>query len=422
MENRTDMRKKIPFWRIRVGIRLTSLLVFSILFSYQCFADNELQTKRAVLINHITSKFPEQLTDPQKVNRKSKSQFGYGLSLFRLRLYRFSEFIDPNDFGEHSYGKPSPREHNGAIYTCRGGFIDFSHLRASADWSVYLTFKIIKDNADFDLPPKDGSLRLHFKDLDELTVEDIASLGQKIAFERLVWHEISSWYRHRPNFKLPEQQSAFSPEDIYSDFLGTLIGKNIALRILNKEEDLTYSQIASEEIKKAVSQLLPLSTKDDSRRAYDIVDRSKQRQLSKAKRNKDIWWDSHIVFLDQRYVFKRYMNIGPKLDPWLVPKAKKIICPTESKAEVLSVPSKTKAGVSLYKYYDFKISPDSILFYDKRAGKVLHPPFEPFLTSDFEKIMAHIHKDMERSLLADFDKRNSFDPVPYFKKAKGAKL
>ncbi|MES2619452.1 MAG: DUF4056 domain-containing protein [Bacteroidota bacterium] len=398
------------------------ILAFSFLYSSQGFADNEFRTKRAALADRIADKFPEQLTDPQKINRKSKSQFGYGLSLFRLRLYRFSEFIDPANFGQHSYGKPSTKERNGVIYTCRGGFIDFSHMRASADWSVYLIFKMVHDNADFDLPDKDGKLSLHFKNLDDLSLNDIASLGQKIAFERLVWHEISSWYHHPPNFILSEQQSAFSPEDIYSDFLGTQVGKNIALRILNNSEDLSYSEIASEEIRKAVTDLLPMGTKDKSKKAYDIVDRHKQRLLPRAKKNKDIWWDSHIVFLDQRYVFKRYLDVGPKLSPWLVPKAKKIICPADSKSQVLSVPQNTKAGVSLNNYYEFQIIPDTTLFYDKRNAKEIHPPLQPFVSKDLEKIISFVKKDMEKSLLPGFDKRNSVDPVPSFGKVKGAEF
>jgi hypothetical protein len=138
-------------------------------------------------------------------------------------------------------------------------------------------------------------------------------------------------------------------------------------------------------------------------------------KLSPAERNTDIWWDSDIVFVDERYVFKRDMDMGPALHPWLIPHSEQVGCPEHAQEEVLSVPQTTKAGASLNDYYDFSIAPDSILFYHHKTGAVLFEPFAPFLTRDLSQIVKHTRKEMEAELLPGFDKRDHNDPVPQYK-------
>ncbi len=377
--------------------------------------ESKLEFNRVLLTGHINKYYAEQLTNPQKKSRKSLSQFGYNLELIPFPMFPITEFIDPDDFGRQSYGKGGPGEHNGSLYTCRGGFMDFSHIRCAADWTVYLTFKIITEQHDFDLPPEAGTLKLRFQNLDKLSLDDVGSLAQKITVERLVWHEVASWHYHSPNYEFSEQQSTFTPEDLYSNILGTVIGKKIAMRILKNLDTLSYSEIASEEIAKEIASLNPVKTKKESKEAYDIVDRYKQLKLPVAKRNKDVWWDSNIVFSDERYCFKRYMNIGPQMPPWLVPESQQLGCPVHPKAEVLPVPQKASTGESFYSYYQFTISPDSVLFFAKKSHKQLHPVFMPFSTQHFDIVVNQIGKEMEEQLLAGYDKRDNDDPVAQFK-------
>ena len=393
----------------------TSLFLILMLSTTCIYAGDELSVKRTAFIHHIAAHFAEQLTNPQKKNRKSLSQFGYNLSSIPFPIFPITSFINPKNFGPQSYGKPSLKEHNGSLYTCNGGFMDFSHLRCAADWTVYLTFKLITDTVDFYLEPEAGSLQLHFSQLDKLKLEDIVSLAQKITFDRLIWHEVASWHYHLPNYGSSEQQSTFTPEDLYSDFVGTVIGRNIALRILRNLDTLSYSKIATQEIAKVIASLHPLKTKKASALAYDLVDRSVQLKLPADKRNKDIWWDSRIVFSDERYCFKRSMDLGPPLEPWLVPTSKTLKCPDHPKPEVLQVPQRTLAGVSFYKYYTFTITPDRDLFYGKLSGKELHTPFGSFTTEHFDDAVRVVYKEMEERFLPGFDIRNSQDPVPSYK-------
>lgn len=373
--------------------------------------------KKMALSDFISKHFPQQLTDPEKKKRKSFSQFGYNLYLIPIPLFPITQFINPREYGIQSYGQPGKGERNGVLYTCKGGFIDFSHMRVAVDWTVYLTFKIITENGDFNLPDEGGNLKLHFKNLEKLSIEDIASMAEKIAFERLLWHEVASWHYHPPNYTLSEQQSAFSPEDIYSNSLGAYIGRKVALHILEDKDDRPYAEIASEAIKNEIELLDPVNSKKKSKEAYDIVDGYKQDQLLYSQRNDDIWWNSQIIFADERYVFKRYMNIGPLMDPWLVPSQEKIGCDSGTVAETIKLPQVTERGISFYKYYNFRIEPSAKLFYNKRTHKQIHPPFKPFSTENFATVVNQIRGEMEKALLPGFDKRDCTDPVPQYKGA-----
>ncbi|HLP20081.1 MAG TPA: DUF4056 domain-containing protein [Chitinophagales bacterium] len=374
--------------------------------------------KRVALKKYVAQYYPYQLTYPQKKNRKSLSQFGYGLFLVQAPLYPISQFINPHNFGSHSYSKPGRKERNGALYTCRGGFVDFAHMRCAADWTVYFAFKILNDTNDLQIPGDASTMHIHFNKANQLPIEDIVALAQRLAYERLTWHEIASWYYHPPNHVIREQQSTFTPEDTYSNFLGTVVGQKVALRILRDREKLPYEQIASEEVEKMISVLQPVNSKRDSRHAYDIVDRCKQLKLPETKRNKDIWYDSGIVFMDYRYCFKRNIDIGPKIEPWLVPASESVGCNTQIEPHVLSVPQKTTTGNPLSDFYTFTIIPEHSLFYSNKKGKQLHIPFPTFTTTTIQQVVMHVAKDMEQTLLQGFDKRDKHDPVPAFKKIK----
>ncbi|MBS1685934.1 MAG: DUF4056 domain-containing protein [Bacteroidetes bacterium] len=389
-----------------------------VVYPYRCWSATDTQNLRETNAPYIKSHFSEQLTDPEGKKRRNFSQFGYGLSFFTVPLFPITDFIEPNDYGLHSFGKPDIKEKNGSLYTCRGGFIDFSHMRAAADWAVFLTFKIITEPTGFDLPHEGGDLRIDLRRANTLSLDDIAAMAQKIAFERLEWHEIASWHYHQPNYTFNEQQSTFTPEDTYSNFLGTRIGRNIALRILTKRENLSYSEIASDEIQKMITALEPVRSKKETKEAYDIVDRAKQMELPAAERNKDVWWDSKVIFRDERYVFKRYINMGPSVGPWLVPHEERLGCLVNTKGQVWQVPAKTKSGISFYRYYTFTIRPDSLLFYSKNGHKQLHPPFGTFASRNMGHIRDFIAREMQKQLTPGFSRRDKKDPEKYYKKLK----
>src|ERR1043165_632532 len=394
----------MPHWvkksTVFYGCRMSLLLVLCLaLIPALALTDNESVAKRRYLVNLITTKYSAQLGNPEVKKRKSMSQFGYNLYFTTFPLFPIRQFVKPHHLGQHSYGKHISGEKNGALYTCKGGFMDISHIRAAIDWTVFLTFKIIVENGDFELPAQEGGrMQLHFTNLEKLSTNEIASMAQKIAYERLLWHELASWQYHMPNYTFNEQQSAFTPEDIYSNFLGTVIGRNVALRILQGDDSTAFTTIASEEIDKMIDELRPVQGIKQTEKAYDIVDRHQQMKLPEDKRNTDVWWDSKIVFKDERYVFKRYTDIGPVLQPWLIPKAETVGCTASVGGKKLEVPQKTKSGESFYDYYVFTIMPDALLFYTKK-GKQLHPPFGAFTSRQIDGVLAQKKTEMELQLL-----------------------
>lgn len=393
------------------------LLVLVFLFMGSGFTNDLTPAKKqAALRAYIHSYYAEQFTSPQKKNRKSLSQFGYGLSLIPVPLYRIGQFINPHDFGQHSYGKPNlTKENNGVLYTCKGGFIDFSHMRCALDWTVYLAFAMLDNPDSIAMDPEGARFELAVRHMGKLSVEDIAALAQRIAYERLAWHEVASWYYHPPNYTFNEQQSAFTPEDLYSNYLGTVIGRNVVLRIIKQPDAKPFSEIASEEIQKVITSLEPMTTVEKSKQAYDKVDRCKQLKLPAEVRNDDTWYDSGIIFMDQRYVYKRNIVLGPKIEPWLVPQQADLGCSSNT-AQVYMVPQKNKGGVPLSRFYTFTIHPDSSLFFADKTGEQLAPTFGSFTIDKLPQITQLVKRQMEKELLPGFDKRDHHNPVDSFDK------
>ena len=151
-----------------------------------------------------------------------------------------TNFLDANSLGRHSYGF-FLLENNGIVYTCRGGHIDIAHVRINADNVKYLYYKVrknlLKEKRDlifklnvepstyfvtFDYPPDWESKTDQDKQkvADELAME----LSQYFTFTMTTWHEVLTWYGYKCMGVLPEQPSAFSWEDIYSNLVGIRIG------------------------------------------------------------------------------------------------------------------------------------------------------------------------------------------------------
>jgi len=149
-------------------------------------------------------------------------------------------FADPNNLGKHDgNGEKRKDEKTGMIYTCKGGFIDLSHLREGVDRTAFLTeltkknltegktefnFKIIEPSVywvKITLPGdwKDKTETSKAKIINEASIY----LGQYFAHNSMIWHEIITWYGYSSTGIFPENISSFSWEDTYSDILGTCI-------------------------------------------------------------------------------------------------------------------------------------------------------------------------------------------------------
>lgn len=189
----------------------------------------------------------------------------------RLRIGAFfgspigMDFPDPNNLGHHQYSNKMG-ERNGMVYTCRGGFIDIGHVRESADRTAYLagvtyrnlmlhkpafTFRVIE-------PSRYWVSISYPEDWQDLTIEERSEIagqasilmGQYFARTSLIWHEILTWYGFSSTGIFPENISAFSCEDTYSDLLGTCLAV-WALR----DDSQTYDEAMTQLIDRSLREL-----------------------------------------------------------------------------------------------------------------------------------------------------------------------
>jgi hypothetical protein len=246
-----------------------------------------------------------------------------GCSIFnepRVRLGSYAtntpgtNFLDANNLGRHSYGN-FLFENNGIVYTCRGGHIDIAHLRIGADNVRYLYYKVRKNllkgkpyltfklNVEpsiyfvtFDYPSDWESKTNKDKqnEADELAME----LSQYLTFTMTTWHEVLTWYGYKCMGILPEQPSAFSWEDIFSNLVGIRIGAE-ALR----DEKHGYDTAVTIAIKKELENL-------------GVQSASTARKASEKMRGK---WYTGTFFVDMKV---RNFDIGTDdgfVTPMLVP-------------------------------------------------------------------------------------------------------
>lgn len=151
-----------------------------------------------------------------------------------------TNFLDSNSLGTHSFGR-SWSEKNGIVYTCRGGHIDIAHARIAADNVRYLQDKskralLIKDrefhfklkvepstyDVKLEYPLRWGSLSGEVRQniIDEVSIE----MGEYLTYIMTTWHEVLTWYGFKSMGFIPEQPSAFSWEDMYSNVFGIQVG------------------------------------------------------------------------------------------------------------------------------------------------------------------------------------------------------
>jgi len=262
------------------------------------------------------------LPEPQRLRPCCVFGNDIGVQIRSIPLpgYEIQNVLDVDELGTHQYNKGSvsalPRgqgglisdEASGILYTCRGGFIDISHVRDNADRTLYFAFQIGRIAATggaFAIAGEGAERRIVVRPLDARLVkaygfrEVVTRLAEWLDFQASIWHEIATWYGWSST-RFSEQPSAFSPEDLYSN----LVGAKIAATIIRRQEassEIEYNRAVTVLLKDALGKLGPLP-KDATRRAFEYVD--------------GIWWDSTKRVPDNQLVRHRNFNIGPSLSPW----------------------------------------------------------------------------------------------------------
>lgn len=208
--------------------------------------------------------------------------------------------------GAHSYsGEGLIHESNGLVYTRRGGFIDTGHLRDYADLTAYLAMKleplVARGEGTFALPPLGGEIRVSVLAPARGAVPAAsARLAQRIAYLVSIWAEILQYYGHSPSRGVDEIYSAFTPEDVYSNLLGTYVGAAAVASSLPYDD-------AVDAILQGHLKVLGALSSEETRAILERLD--------------GVWWHRATAWPSPNLVIKRSFEIGPRVGPVLAPGA-----------------------------------------------------------------------------------------------------
>jgi len=260
---------------------------------------------------------------------------------------KLDNVLNPERLGHHSYMKRSVEtEMNGLIYTCKGGTVDIAHVRDYADWTAYLYERIIKvlgTGVLMEIPAEAANREILLRPvLTELTEDERRNLAillaQRISFQLSVWHEIVTWYDHRSVALFSERLSSFSPEDMYSNLLGAIIGGEAI------KTGVDFNMAMDCKIESAVHNLVPLPP-GQTKKTLDSVD--------------GLWWDRTKTIPDMQMVTRRNLDVGDEIRPWIISDKYSPYCSgREEKPTSLVVPKYGPKDLLLDDLYELRFTVD----------------------------------------------------------------
>lgn len=226
--------------------------------------------------------------------------------------YENGNILQADAIGPHGYDDANAAlEHNGLVYTCRGGYIDIAHIRDNADRTLFLTMQIVRklpEGGTVEMPEEGTLRRIVIKPLPKGMLGrhgrwNIAMrMAEWINFKLSVWHEIATWYGWESVKGFSERLSAFSPEDLYSNMVGQKIAVGM---VYNNEADSRSQYDLNMNIWiQGVLRRLGAVKLEDARLATKLVD--------------GLWWDSTKAIPDFKLVTRRNLKIDSPVSPWIV--------------------------------------------------------------------------------------------------------
>lgn len=315
-------------------------------------------------------------------------------------IYENENVIALADIGPHGYdrGGAAP-ERDGLVYTCRGGFIDIAHVRENADRTLWLALRIVRalpDGVTLELPEEGTQRRVVVAPLPRGLLTQHGRWHAAIAlaswanYQLSIWHEVVTWYGWQSTPGFPEKLSAFSPEDAYSNVLGTNIAAGIVedLEIRSREQ---YDRSVDAWLREALRRLGAVP-KQQARAAMAAVD--------------GLWWDSSKRLPDWTLILRRAPVIDATVEPWLVadalPQATKEVremCEDAPPPLPLRVPDKLgEHAIEDLVTVRFEFSrwlPDRFPVPAEKGATVTQ--------ADFPAIVAAVRSEGRRDLGEDFD-------------------
>ncbi|MBG5920673.1 DUF4056 domain-containing protein [Providencia stuartii] len=298
----------------------------------------------------------EPLEPPQGL--RACCAFGYDLQAqlwgIPVPFYTIDNIVEADKLGEHHYNDSFlgataalmgvSDEKVGLLYTDKGGFIDISHVRDTADYTIFLFSQIyprLGESWTLKLSDELASRQIVFKPFTppvstEQRYTLSAYLAAKLAFQLAAWHEIAQWYGYQSVPGFSEGISAFSPEDLYSNLLGARLSMTLILQ--GRAQSLPLFSQSMEDILPTALEQLGANTKQQTRTMFDRVD--------------GLWWNSYQRVPEKFLVLTRDYDTSDNRYP-LMPLQ---MVPTESLR--LSLPNEYQ-GYSLQEIAQFRLLPTS---------------------------------------------------------------
>lgn len=180
--------------------------------------------------------------------------------------------FDPADDLSHHYGSGTwsyigRTEVNGLAYTCSVGLLDLGHLRHVADLTYYYyrwLVELTKPGDSLKTVGHGGQLEL----MRRLLKSDLnlrLQLSRSIAYDESIFYEIETYWSKRTG----EHDSAFSPEDMVSNLVGTYVAAR-AIKVV-QAEGLAFDTAMTRALSETLERLGTLPAAE-TRRALSAVD------------------------------------------------------------------------------------------------------------------------------------------------------
>jgi hypothetical protein len=157
------------------------------------------------------------------------------------RPFKDNIFDYGKDKIDHKSGFAIPffKDVSGIVYTCSAGFIDLGHVRDNVDLTAYYYRRLqvsgregVIDAGTSITPPLHSGIITIKKNI--TSNNDLMSVAQSLSYDESAWHEIYSYWKG-----IGYHNSAFSPEDLVSNLLGTYVARNAILSGGNFDRSVT---------------------------------------------------------------------------------------------------------------------------------------------------------------------------------------
>ncbi|MBD2780946.1 DUF4056 domain-containing protein [Xenorhabdus szentirmaii] len=317
--------------------------------------------------------------------------FGYNLKarLWKIPIpfYDIDNIVEAEKLGEHHYNDSFlgasaallglSNEKIGLLYTHKGGFVDLSHVRDTADYTLYFFSQIyahLGQAWELTLDNELAARKVHFfaftppeDPAERYTLS--AYLAARLAFQLAAWHEIAQWYGYQSVPSFPESVSAFSPEDLYSN----LLGARLAITLILEGQASSIAQFSTSMVNILPTALNELGAyrRPDTKAMLDHVD--------------GLWWNSYQRIPEKFLLLRRNYDVGDNRYP-LMPSGQ------ENWALRLSLPEHYQ-GFSLEKLAEFQLWPTN-------GMKNLPVPKHYWGAKDFKMLAEKaLHEDEKQQLL-----------------------